>query len=107
MNYIFLIIVSIFLGNLQTLLDIIYVATSNFYGSDLLLFHVLFVILHPLAYAFVFLMYTLPHPNAEQHWKDKLKYWLISPLFAVLMYLRILPYIHPLYKLFMKWTHIN
>lgn len=102
MNYIFLIVVAILLGNLQIIFDIIYMGISNYYGSDIKLSLAVFYTLHPLSYMFIFFVYAYSHPNVEKTFKDKLKYFWLAPLFALLMFTWLLPYFGCLHKIFVK-----
>jgi len=107
MNFIVLIVIAIFLGNLESLLHIIYLGTTNWFSTALKLSNAVFVVIHPLSYSFIFFVYTLTHPSAEKTFKDKLKYLFLAPLFAFLMYFRLLPYLWFVHRWFIMLSWIG
>jgi len=107
MNFVVLIVAAILLGNLESLLHIIYLGVTNWFSTALKLSHAVFVVIHPLSYSFIFFVYTAAHPNSEKTFTQKIKYLLLAPLFGFLMYFWMLPYLWFVHKWFIKLSWIG
>lgn len=123
---IIIIIIGVIFGNLENIFNMIYVGTTPFgsEAADLQKACITFIILQPLWYGFLFFMYGLAHQDDVAHDEDliqeddddertlllikkKAKYFLVSPLYSLLMYTKLLPAINKLHISFVRVFKID
>ena len=68
---------------------------------------VAFIILQPLFLGFIFATYGWNHPNSDPDLKVRMKYLYLSPLFSLLMYLKLLPGYKKIFDWFSRRFRIN
>jgi hypothetical protein len=107
MNYIFLIILGISIGNLELLVDLLYLIFTPWYTRGLRLSMIIWFVIHPMAYGFLFMVYGLSHPNSEKSFKEKLKYIYAAPVYSALMVFRVLPFFSAVHTWFTKTFKLN
>ena len=100
MNITCLLTVGLIIGILDWLTDIIFAIVTDFQSDSLEMACYGFIIIHPVFYCFLFATYGISHPNGEKDWKDRIKYIYLSPLYSVMMYIKILPAYMKVYNWF-------
>lgn len=107
MNITLFLIIGAVLGVLDWFTDILYTGITDFSYKGIKMAAVGFILLQPMLLGFLFAVYGLTHPHADKDWKVRIKYLYLSPLFAVLMYFKLLPTFSKIHSWFSRQFKID
>ena len=96
----------IVVGFLDWLLDMIYAMTASFSNTAIQSGIVAFVLIQPLWYLFLFIVYMMSHPNTDGV-KQRVRFILLAPLYALLMQMKLVSGTRWFYSKFIIKTGID
>lgn len=102
----FIIWYGVLFGILDWISDIVYYASTTFDNFSLNASCATFIIIQPIWYLFLFIIYMASHSGVETG-KERFKLMLLAPLYGVLQYSKVLSASPQLHEFFLTRFHLT